>query len=803
MERKKNVLIINIHGGFPSCFIQKAFNQLKSLNDLYKRSEFYTRAYPSNASAGPSLHDIIMDAPLGSMIDDVYYDWSHVRRASRSIFDIFKSYGYETSLFGIFGLDKRLNPHENLNDFPGECTKSLKYLGIDEFETQDAFFTSQMGFVQDRHVISKTMTFLKNRDPAIPFFNMINLTGCNDILKYDFKKKTSDEYVVPSLFREKINEWSKDGLLADVKTIEANESRHASTIFADNPRSENETTKIEALKRSTMLFDWLRGNSDHKITNKDCLDIAHELSIFAWKCLIELEKNLAELFKTMKSCDYLGNTIIYITSDRPISLYEHGQIIETPWDACLKSFLLIYKPGQSRNVLHSQPYSLAHLPMRIMHDCNFHVDWHFNIPSDVVLTIGCSPSWLSRCFLHPQINIYDFKTFFVRIILQNCKRLFTVIQWFSITDLLECNDINYQNLSHCDTWIICTRIHTWKNPVYYQNIFDHKYSQVYDIILDPDEQENLANETWCNSENAKSLKRDANNAIEKYGFQNLQIKFPINISDISLENSIFSPIQSHKKLKKKLTSTAIVSNVSCQTENMSLSDLCEKNLGIEYTKHLMSKITKMNSVPLTICVDLSQTKWMNWYIEPLIGTFTYDSLLQIASMNGHVMNIKGQSYSVQKTVNGEVMIEHCILKKKETNILHHQNGSIIIYDVVHNEEKKLPNEKHTDKKKLIKLGSIKKNSMSVLDAQTTDMKTSIETDILRSIHSLDTRIDSPKSEISSNSDKSKKNKSRSEISNSVRRANSFQNSRSKIQPNVTKSSIRDIELGKRRKEDQR
>ena len=120
MERKKNVLIINIHGGFPSCFIQKAFNQLKSLNDLYKRSEFYTRAYPSNASAGPSLHDIIMDAPLGSMIDDVYYDWSHVRRASRSIFDIFKSYGYETSLFGIFGLDKRLNPHENLNDFPGE-----------------------------------------------------------------------------------------------------------------------------------------------------------------------------------------------------------------------------------------------------------------------------------------------------------------------------------------------------------------------------------------------------------------------------------------------------------------------------------------------------------------------------------------------------------------------------------------------------------------------------------------------------------------------------------------------------------
>lgn len=801
MERKKNVLIINFHGGFPSCYIQKAFNQLKSLNDLFKRSEFYTRAYPSNATSGPSLHDIIMDAPLGSMIDDVYHDWSHVRRASRSIFNIFKSYGYETSLFGMFGLDKRLNPHENVYDYPGECTKSLKNIGIDEFETQDAFFTSQMGFVQDRHVINRTITFLKKRNPSIPFFTMLNLSGCDDILKYDFIKKTPDEYVVPSLFGAKIDEWSQDGLLEDVKKIEANESRHASTIFKDNPRNENRTTKVEALKRSTMLYDWLRGKCDHRVTNEDCLNIAHELGLFAWKCLKEFEKNLAELFKTMKSCDYLKNTVIYITSDRPISLYEHGQIIETPWDACLKSFLLIYKPGQTQNIIHSQPYSLAHLPLRIMHDCNFNVDWHFNIPSDVVLTIGCSPSWLSRCFLHPKINIYDFKAFFVRIILNNCQRLFTVIQWFGIKDLLDCNDVNYQNLSHSDTWIMCSRIHTWKNPVYYTDIFHHQNTQVYDITLDPDEQENIANESWCKSENAISLKNDTNNAIEKYGFQNLEIRFPGNISDISLEKSIFSPIQSHKNLKKKSTSTAIFSNVSCQTQNMSLNDICENILGVEYTKQFIPKITKMMNVPLTICVERSQTKWL---IEPLIGTFTYDSLLQVACMNGHVTNILGQSYNVQKTSTGEVMIEHCIFEKKDTNILYHQNGSIIIYEVVLDEKKSVPHDKHTDKKRHIKLGNIKKNSISILDAQTANMKASIKAESIQSTNSSDSKIDSPKSEISTNSDKSKKNKSRSEISNSVRRVNSFQNSKSsKIQPNVTKGSIRDIEFGKRRKEDQR
>jgi hypothetical protein len=250
MDERKNVLIINIHGGFPSSMIEKAFTQLSTLRDIKEKSDMYTRVYPTNVSAGPSLHDIIMDAPLGSMIDSVWHDeWCYVRKPSRSLFHIFKQNGYSTNLFGAFGLDKKLDPHVNMNNYPGTLQKSLQFYGVDDFEAQDAAFTCQMAFAHDREVISRACNFFQDRDNKSEFqFTMINLLGCQDIHKCNFQQEQHEETTVPSISLQHIDEWSNQGLFSNVKYTEENEKRHSCNVCNDNPRDANsDSSKIPAL----------------------------------------------------------------------------------------------------------------------------------------------------------------------------------------------------------------------------------------------------------------------------------------------------------------------------------------------------------------------------------------------------------------------------------------------------------------------------------------------------------------------------------------------------------------------------
>ena len=228
MDSKKNILIINIHGGFPSCMISKAFQQLPTLNDLMKRSEFNTRAYPSNSSMGPSLHDIIMDAPLGSMTDSVWHEWSHVRKSSRSLFNIFKQHGYTTNMFGAFGLDRKLDPHSNMHDYPGDSTQRLSYFGVDSFETQDTAFTTQLACLHDRDVVSRVVDFYQDRNHSTPNITMVNLLGCHDIHKFCFDETQKDTVSVPSISSKQINEYQ---FLPNIHYIEAQENRFAKNIY--------------------------------------------------------------------------------------------------------------------------------------------------------------------------------------------------------------------------------------------------------------------------------------------------------------------------------------------------------------------------------------------------------------------------------------------------------------------------------------------------------------------------------------------------------------------------------------------
>lgn len=809
MDRQKNVLIINIHGGFPSCMIHKVLNQLKAFNDIYKRSETYTRAYPSNCSASPSLHDLIMDAPLASMIDSVGYEWSHVRRASRSIFHVFKQNGYTTNIFGPFGLDKKLDPHVNMHDFPGESTKSLMYFGVDEFESQDAAFTCQMGFAHDRDVLSRVCRFYESRDVSRPSFNMVNLFGCQDIHKCNFNNNSDnskeDKVSLPSISVEKIDEWSANGILANVEFLEACEKRHAETICSDNPRNDqSNSAKVEALKRSAMLYDWLRGISNNSLSVDDTLRISNEMNRFAWKCLIELDKSLSMLFKTLHSNKYLSNTIIYITSDNPISLFEHGEISEAPWDSCLKTFLLIYNPEHNKFMTSDEPYTLAHLPLKILKDSGIHADWHINVTEGATITVGLSPSWLCRTFLNPKLSMIDFRGFFMRYIIKKQGRLYTIIQWFSIFDLLKCNDIEFEHLSYNDTLKICTRIHEWKNPVYY-NEFEEEHLQVFDISVDPEEKHNIVQGNWIKSDTAVVLKRNLNNTIEECGYHKLSIRFPQNMMDLTPDKITFSSIQMHNRMKDRMQEnrTATLASVSCQTELPVLNDVLLDMTNGDFAKYLMSKINKILHVPLTIFINKNENTWQDWLPDPVIGTFNYDTFTYLARSNLSITSIKGTQYKISN--NGKILIHKCIVSQNST-MVQHKSGQVMLFNVDRLDDISIDNQP----KKHLKLSNLKKNSNGILPLsvdQEKDVPSNKHIDSTFAPHERQevpyTKVDSPKSEVSTGSDKSRKVKSRTEIANGVRRVDSF-NSKPKIQPNVlSKGSVKDMELGRKQKENHR
>lgn len=694
-EERFNVLVLNIHGGFPSCMIKQAFRQLPNLASLAQKSDFYNRAYPTNVCAASSLHDIIMDAPLGSMIDTVWHDWCYVRHPSRTLFHIFQQNGYGTNLFGAFGLDKKLDPHANMHNYPGNTNKSLQMYGIDEFETQDAAFTCQMAFAHDKDVLRRAASFLESVDGLN--FTMINLLGCQDVHKCSFESVEEESVSVPLIHFDELEQCF------DPKNLDA---RQLPKSVDDNPRNTTETN--QALHRTTMLYDWLRGNACQNKTKPESMKIANGLRRFSWKCLVELDKNIGIVLEALKTNK--KQTIIYITSDHALSLFEHGVICESPWDSCLRSFLLIHHPDQVTTREVETPYTLASLSSKIMNDCNLYADWHVSgIAESTALTIGVSPSWLCRAFLEPKINVFTFRTFFLRMILCRHGRLYSIITWFSIQDLLSASNIETATMTDMEKSLLCKTRREWQNPIlndFSERLFD---IQVFDLSTDPTEMHNIANETWLNGKAANAMKKEFDSAMVNSGYEVLLIAFPDNVHEMTPDRITFCSVQLHHRIRERAcnnvckckhmqsvttqttgtqTHTTSKTETSSNTNASTASEMAFKmethaektpgetvnrfrkhNWNPNFVNYLSQHITRISttSIPLTIFVPENLDEiWPTWLPAPVCGIYTKEAF--------HAMYEHG-IVDVQNTT-------HHVLLKNDVTILSSSKGQCTIQTVV-------------------------------------------------------------------------------------------------------------------------
>jgi len=686
-DDKTNILLINVHGGFPSSMTSKAFTQLSAFSELKQVSDLYSRAYPSNACASASLHDIIMDAPLGSMTDSVWNDWCHVRRPTRTLFHIFKQNGYKTALYGAFGLDKKLDPHVNMHTYPVELHRALSLHGIDQFQSQDAAFSCRFAYAEDKEIIQH---YCDNMTTECSF-TMLNLLGCKDIHKCNVLPVQESTVVVPTMNVSDLNHSTFSIEQQQEYFFHKDSRRVPESVISDNPRDEGSTaSKIIALKRSTMMYDCLHGTCNNQL-NEYSEAFVHELQRFAWECLVSLNAGLEKIISTLKEKKIYDKTRLYLFSDNPVSLFEHGVFNEAPWDACLRSFLLVHSPRQLSGKIVETPYSLAHISHKIMNDANLFADWHVNFKESHTLTIGICPSWLSHAYLTPRLNVFTFQTFYIRCLVNRYGRLYAIVIWFSLSDLLRASNVNVDSYDPEELSDLCKNTSDWYNPILIFDLGYFKQVQIYDLTTDVLELENLAdNPEFLQTTIACSLKTEMNKSIEAHGYSKLKIIFPDRLLDFSPDDVTFNSVQLHDCARKrfKRQKSDATANKSTQTDYKSQHELLKTILS--HDSHLLHMLQNFENLPLTIFQNVNHR--VKNCPKPLLGIYTKESFRKIHRLNVELKNIANERVVIEM-VNESVTIDSFKILS-ETKILDSPQVVVFNVDEVSN-EKAVSNEKPT------------------------------------------------------------------------------------------------------------
>lgn len=650
-----DVIVLNVHGGFPSAMVSRSLRELPGFAALDAISEVHERVYPTNACAGPALHDTIMDAPMGTMTDSVWHEWARTRSTSRSLFHIFQQNGYKTRLFGAFGLDPRLDPHAHMHVDPKLLARALETYGIDECDGQDAAFTCQLGFAYDREVLARVEDYM--RDPNRPrnTMTMINLLGCQDAHKCTFHDVDPSRVSIP------VMHFERDHRVYDERLFSEN-------VVQDDPRQTDAASRgIDALRRSAQLKDWIRGVNSTDLRREELVRTVTGLHRFCWKCIEHIDEGLQRLIGALRETDRFDDAVIYVYSDHAVSLYEHGELCEAPWESCIRSFLIRRAPTVQPRRLRA-PLSLADITTMLLRDVDIHADWHVTPATDgCCVTLGLALSWLARASMIPMTNAFDLRTFFVRATLVHNDREYSVILWFSLRDMAKATKLNEtDNLDDMARARLYQQTTRWTNPVFEVPL--HQLAaldavQVYDHSTDPSELCNLAgHDDWTRTECARRLKMRVDSSIRHHRLDTFDLTVPENIHLLTADRVTFCSVQLHHRIRDRIRGNgkAATRNASTQTEtdDMSFAQALRRTFGNELGDLLAGQVRGVEGADITVFAPedaVGMSTWPNWAPLPLRGAYTRDGLLQTVERRLAVHDITGKSCTPREDASPETI----------------------------------------------------------------------------------------------------------------------------------------------------
>ena len=652
--------------------IQRSLRELSAFSKLDATSEVHERVYPTNACAGPALHDSIMDAPLGTMTDSVWHPWARARSASRSIFHVFQQHGFRTRVFGAFGLDARLDPHSHMHVDPALLSRSLEAYGVHECDMQDAAFTCQLAFAHDREVLDRVVSYMQDETRPRDTMTLVNLLGCQDAHKCTFHDVDPAKVAIP------VMHFERDAY---------DERLFSSNVVDDDPRRvDSASRKIEALRRAAQLKDWIRGVSSTDLAREDLVRTVTGLHRFCWKCIEQLDAALERILMALQQTDRLHDAVIYLYSDHAVSLYEHGELCEAPWESCTRSFLLRRAPSVHRRHS-SHPLSLAALPTMLLQDCGLHADWHVTPnPGGVCLTLGIALSWLARAAVQPSTSAYDLRTFFVRGIVTHHARVYGVIMWFSLRDMASATGLVDDGLDDISRARLYQRSSRWVNPLpnaSFAILAARGALQVYDHCLDPCELDNMAlHRDWCDSPCALGLKGLINSALQHHGWQTFSLRIPENVHDLGPDRVTFCSVQLHHRVRERIQDRTSrqqrVCHAATQTEcdDLSFGQALRRTFGNELGELIALQLPRGHDGGDTTVFapedTIGQSTWPQWAPLPLRGAYTRDGLLQTAERRLSVRDLQDDAISlcVDESGDGIVMGDALVVLRSSVHIVH-------------------------------------------------------------------------------------------------------------------------------------
>lgn len=655
------VIVLNVHGGYPSSMVDRSLCELSGFRQLAKISATYDRAYPTNACAGSALHDIIMDAPIGTMPDAVWHSWAFVQHATRTMFHVFKQNSYDTRLIGAFGLNRSLEPGIHMHTLSDELRTALRTYGIDECDPQDASFTCQVAFAHDDEALERLVSHI-DTDADTSRLTVVNLLGCQDAQRCAFAE---------------LDPQSRGSVPLDDDDYD--ERRFSESVLEDDARSALAPShQIDALRRAVMTLDWIRGHATPPSREQTVRSISamHEL---CWKCLCRLDDALQKVLAVLAARNRLEDAIIYLFSDHAMSLYEHGQICEAPWESCLRTLWIRKAPHATARRI-SAPTSLAELVPALFADTNISPvpPWRDPPNTKGCITLGLASSWLGRASMPPVVSPLELRTFFLRAVLVYRDQRYAFTFWFSLGDLM-----SFPANPDCE----------WPNPVLRHTLSmfsKNKALQVYNHATDPHETNNLGQDaTWIHGDTATELKLRIDAVVRGFGLERLRLRIPSNPEMIGVDKIDLCAVQLHHRVVRKLAppvaALADVADAATQTESSpSLLAALKTAFGNLSAEPRLPPTT--SKYPITIFVPYdtyaNDATWPTWAPPPLRGAYTRDTMQRVATHGLLVTDaLRGETHTLHTFDDNHVVFGQCrILLQTAINIIH-SRGYVIAYSV--------------------------------------------------------------------------------------------------------------------------
>lgn len=676
-----DVVIINVHGGFPSSMIARSFAELKGFRRLAEIADVHDRVYPTNACAGPALHDTIVDAPISTMTDSVWHEWSATRKASRTLFHMFQQQAMRTRLFGAFGLDARLDPHSHMHVDVSQLESALSMYGIDECDSQDAAFTCQLAIAHDADILRRVVEHLSDdaRDGSREAL-MINLLGCQDAHKCTFNDVDPYKTAIPIMsMPTSQQQGSAPREVFDDRVF-------ATNVVDDNPRNAGtQAHRREALRRAAQLKDWIRGEA----TGADRQDIVRAvtgLHQFCWKCVQQIDEGLDRILDALDATGRLDEAVVYVYSDHPIGLYEHGELCEAPWEACLRTFLLRKRPasfGSSPRV-DSAPLSMAALPTMILEDASVHAGcWHVRAPTleqPACVTVGLAMSWLARASMAPCVSVFELRTFFVRALVVRNGRPYAITLWFSLMDMARASGLSIPlNADEAELSRFFERHERFANPLVQHSLSELEERgmgsvSAYEHTSDPDEMDDLMlHRDWPLGQAAKAIKERIDASLADQGLGSFLLRVPANIHALTPDRVTFCSVQLHHRVRDRLRPLDSknappirrLRDAATQTETPpnlqeALGEVCSRDAAKVIATKLRAVPEQVTSLTVLVPDDEGGREWPSWVPPPLKGALDPADLAQRARERRFLVDaIDGASYPLTESTSDAIFLEKC------------------------------------------------------------------------------------------------------------------------------------------------